>query len=201
MQPRMTALAMLLPAAIFLSACNQAEPPETATSAERTTDSSGMAAPVDTADTTTVSTQEPTDSQTPQDLAGLSTIVYKDANCGCCEQWVDYAGDHGMHTEVQHPTDLSATKDEYGIPPSARSCHTAVTTDGYVFEGHVPAKYVAQFLESPPADAKGLAVAGMPMGSPGMEYQNQFDPYDILQINEDGSTEVYARIDSASQQL
>ena len=201
MQPRMTALAMLLPAAIFLSACNQAEPPETDASAERNTDTISMTESSETTDTTAVSTQAPADSQTPQDLAGLSAVVYKDANCGCCEQWVDYAGDHGMHTKIAHPIDLSAAKDEYGIPPSARSCHTAVTNDGYVFEGHIPAKYVAQFLANPPVDAKGLAVAGMPMGSPGMEYQNKFDAYDVLQINNDGSTQVYARVDDPSQQM
>ena len=82
-----------------------------------------------------------------------------------------------------------------------RSCHTAVTSDGYVFEGHVPAKYIAQFLANPPSEAIGLAVPGMPMGSPGMEYQNKFSPYQVMQINKDGSTAVYAEGDSANAQL
>ena len=82
-----------------------------------------------------------------------------------------------------------------------RSCHTAVTTDGFVFEGHVPAKYMAKFLENPPKGAIGLAVPGMPMGSPGMEYQNKFMPYQVMQLNKDGSTAVYADIDSPEAQL
>ncbi len=82
-----------------------------------------------------------------------------------------------------------------------QSCHTAVTTDGYVFEGHVPAKHMAQFLKNPPSDAIGLAVPGMPVGSPGMEYQNQFMPYQIMQINKDGTTSVYADVESPQQQL
>ena len=96
---------------------------------------------------------------------------------------------------------MALFKDRYGVPDNMRSCHTAVTTDGYVFEGHVPAKYVEQFLANPPVQALGLAVPGMPMGSPGMEYQNQFDPYQIMQINKDGSSEVYMDIQTAEQQL
>ena len=82
-----------------------------------------------------------------------------------------------------------------------RTCHTAVTADGYVFEGHVPAKYMAQFLASPPAQAIGLAVPGMPVGSPGMEQQDKVMPYQVMQMNKDGTTEVYADITSAQQQL
>ena len=82
-----------------------------------------------------------------------------------------------------------------------RSCHTVVTTDGYVFEDHVPAKYMAQFLENPPVQALGLAVPGMPVGSPGMEYQNKFMPYQVMQLNKDGTTQVYADIESVEQQL
>ena len=198
MQPRMTLIALLLPAATLLSACNQNETPKTIQSmanSESVTETTVTPAPDDdiimSADT----------NQAPQDLAGLSAIVYKDANCGCCEQWVTYAGEHGMKTTVQHPANMALTKDKYGVPVEARSCHTAVTSGGYVFEGHVPAKYVAQFLKNPPSEAKGLAVAGMPLGSPGMEYQNKFDPYDVLQINKDGTTQVYVHVDSASQQI
>ncbi|GAA0315938.1 DUF411 domain-containing protein [Psychrobacter aestuarii] len=201
MSPRKILLSMLLPATLLMSACDQAETPKTDDSASTTEASSNSAEPVQAADTTAVSTPAPSSSDAPQDLAGLNATVYKDANCGCCGQWVDYAGAHGMTTQVQHPVDLSAAKDKYGVPQSARSCHTTVTDDGYVFEGHIPAKYVAQFLANPPKDAKGLAVAGMPMGSPGMEYQNKFDPYDVLQINNDGSTEVYAHVENTSQQM
>ncbi|WGV14397.1 DUF411 domain-containing protein [Psychrobacter maritimus] len=134
-------------------------------------------------------------------LKNVSATVYKDVNCGCCKDWIEYAQNHGLTATSQHPKDLSLFKDRYGVPTEMRSCHTAVTTDGYVFEGHVPAKYVAQFLANPPAQAIGLAVPGMPVGSPGMEYQGQFAPYQIMQINKDGTNQVYADIESAEQQL
>ncbi len=132
-------------------------------------------------------------------LQNVSATVYKDANCGCCKEWIGHAEDHGMKTTAQDVTDLASIKDRFGVPNNARSCHTTVTTDGYVFEGHVPAKQVARFLANPPSDAIGLAVPGMPMGSPGMEYQDKFDPYQVMQINKNGSSSVYADIKSPQQ--
>jgi hypothetical protein len=137
----------------------------------------------------------------PTILQNVSATVYKDANCGCCKEWIGHAEDHGMTAEGQDVTDLAVFKQRYGVPNNMRSCHTTVTSDGYVFEGHIPAKYVAQFLKNPPSEAIGLAVPGMPMGSPGMEYQNRFDPYQVMQINQDGSSTVYAQIDTPEAQL
>ena len=134
-------------------------------------------------------------------LKNVSATVYKDPNCGCCKDWVSYAKDNGLSATTQHPKDLSLFKDRYGVPKEMRACHTTVTTDGYVFEGHVPAKYMAQFLENPPVQAIGLAVPGMPVGSPGMKYQDKFMPYKVMQLNKDGSTEIYATIESPAQQL
>ena len=134
-------------------------------------------------------------------LKNVSATVYKDANCGCCKEWIGHAEDNGLNATANDVADLSLFKERYGVPPQMQSCHTAVTTDGYVFEGHVPAKHMAQFLKNPPSDAIGLAVPGMPVGSPGMEYQNQFMPYQIMQINKDGTTSVYADVESPQQQL
>ena len=134
-------------------------------------------------------------------LTHVATTVYKDINCGCCQQWVEYASEHGMQAQVQHPENLAVFKDRYQVPAQLQSCHTTVTTDGYVFEGHVPAKYMAKFLAEPPANAIGLAVPNMPMGSPGMEYEDQFTPYQVMQINKDGSSQVYANSDTPEQQL
>ncbi len=134
-------------------------------------------------------------------LQNVSATVYKDANCGCCKEWIGYATANGLNATAHDVADLSIFKERYGVPPQMQSCHTAVTTDGYVFEGHVPAKYIAQFLKSPPNNAIGLAVPGMPVGSPGMEYQDQFMPYQVMQINKDGSTAVYANIDFPEAQL
>lgn len=134
-------------------------------------------------------------------LKNVSATIYKDANCGCCKEWIEHTQSYGLHSTVEHPADLLLIKDRYGVPAETRSCHTAITTDGYVFEGHVPAKYVAEFLQNPPAQAIGLAVPGMPVGSPGMEYQGQFAPYQIMQINKDGTKQVYVEVESAEQQL
>lgn len=137
----------------------------------------------------------------PTILKNISATVYKDANCGCCKEWVGYVEGHGLNATAQNVEDLSLFKERYSVPQQMRSCHTAVTTDGYVFEGHVPAKYMAQFLKNPPSDAIGLAVPGMPVGSPGMEYQDKFMPYKVMQLNKDGSTAIYATIESPQQQL
>ncbi|MGE6482278.1 DUF411 domain-containing protein, partial [Psychrobacter namhaensis] len=120
---------------------------------------------------------------------------------GCCKEWVGYAEGHGLSATAQDVTDLSLFKERYGVPQQMRSCHTTVTTNGYVFEGHVPAKYMAQFLANPPTDSIGLAVPSMPVGSPGMEYQDKFMPYKVMQLNKDGSTQVYAAIESPAQQM
>ena len=79
-------------------------------------------------------------------------------------------------------------------------CHTIISQDGYVFEGHVPVKYMDKFLQNPPKDAIGLATPGMPMGSPGMEMGDQFSPYTIMLIKKDGSTAPYASIKQANEQ-
>jgi len=134
-------------------------------------------------------------------LKNISATVYKDANCGCCKEWVGYAEDNGLSAAAHDVADVSLFKDRYGVPQQMRSCHTTVTTDGFVFEGHVPAKHMAQFLKNPPSDAIGLAIPGMPVGSPGMEYQDKFMPYKVMQLNKDGSTEVYATIESPQQQI
>lgn len=134
-------------------------------------------------------------------LKNISGTVYKDINCGCCSEWVDYAEGEGMQAKLEHPDDLSLLKVHYGVPQQMRSCHTTVTEDGFVFEGHIPAKYMAQFLANPPKGAIGLAVPSMPVGSPGMEYQGKFLPYKVFQLNKDGSTTVFAEVATKEQQL
>lgn len=134
-------------------------------------------------------------------LQGVSATVYKDANCGCCTEWISYADKAGLQSTYQHPETLSAVKDRYAVPLQMRSCHTTVTNDGYVFEGHIPAKFMAQFLENPPSKAIGLAVPSMPVGSPGMEYEGKFMPYKVFQLNKDGSYEEFAAVDTPQQQL
>ena len=126
--------------------------------------------------------------------------VYKSPTCGCCKQWMKHLKTNGIDTNGHHPDDMSAFKTSKGIAREFQSCHTAVSKGGFVFEGHVPAKYIQQFLASPPKNAIGLSVPAMPVGSPGMEYQDKFMPYKVLQLNKDGSSTVYARVESPKEQ-
>ncbi|MDF2181609.1 DUF411 domain-containing protein [Neptuniibacter sp. CAU 1671] len=132
--------------------------------------------------------------------AGEELKVYKSPDCGCCGKWVEHLESQGLETATLHPMNLAAVKQHYGIKPAYRSCHTAVSNDGYVFEGHVPARFVTEFLQSPPEGALGLAVPGMPVGSPGMEMDQRFDPYEVILLKQDGTAEVYKSIKSPDQQ-
>ena len=123
-------------------------------------------------------------------VADAPTVtVYKSPTCGCCANWVTHMRQAGFTVEVEDTDRLPLVKAEAGVPLQLQSCHTAMIGD-YVFEGHVPAEAIARFLAEAP-DAKGLAVPGMPVGSPGMEQGDRVDPYDIVLFDENGSTGVY----------
>jgi len=136
-----------------------------------------------------------------QTADGLHLKVYKSPTCGCCTAWMDHLEAAAIDSEGLHPPDMGQLKQALGIPVRYGSCHTAVSPAGYVFEGHVPARYIRQFLDAPPADALGLTVPAMPVGSPGMEYQNRFMPYDVLLLKKDGSVEVFASVRRYEQQF
>jgi len=125
--------------------------------------------------------------------AAQAVEVMKSPYCGCCEGWAQHMHDQGFQVSVQDTPDdvLAAAKTRLGITPATASCHTA-TVEGYVIEGHVPAEDVRRLLAERP-DAVGLAAPGMPMGSPGMEMGGASEPYEVLLIRRDGSTEVFAR--------
>ena len=122
--------------------------------------------------------------------------VFKTPTCGCCGQWVNHMETAGFGAAVVDLPDLSDLKSKHGIAPKYQSCHTAVS-GGYVFEGHIPATVVKRFLAETPDDAIGLAVPGMPIGSPGMEMNNRHDDYDVLLLKKDGSAVVYQHISGA----
>src|SRR5690554_105319 len=128
--------------------------------------------------------------------AAIALDVYKDANCGCCNDWLTHADERGFTTRGHNINNLYQFKLSKGIAQENQSCHTAVSSEGYVFEGHVPARYMQRFLSAPPAGAIGLAVPAMPMGSPGMEYQNKFEAYEVLLLMKDGSSTVYAQVNT-----
>ena len=126
--------------------------------------------------------------------------VLKSPTCGCCVKWMEHLHDNGFSTAVEEPENLEQQKAQLGIGPRYRSCHTAVSAQGFVFEGHVPSKFIHAFLAAPPEGSIGLSVPGMPVGSPGMEVGERFMPYQILLLQTDGSTEIFAEINSALDQ-
>ena len=126
----------------------------------------------------------------PAMAAAAEVTVYKSPYCGCCGAWVTHMKDHGHDMKTVEMEDLTAIKKMTGVPEPLQSCHTAVI-DGYVIEGHVPASDVARLLQEKPK-ARGLAVPGMPVGSPGMEGPNP-QPYEVLLFQADGSAAIYSR--------
>jgi hypothetical protein len=117
--------------------------------------------------------------------------MFRSPNCGCCLAWLEHMrgflaslGDEGDVRAVSHP-DMNAFKDEKGVPRDLRSCHTSII-EGYVIEGHVPAADIARLLKERPEGVTGIAVAGMPVGSPGMEYQNMLQPYRVIAFGPEG---------------
>ncbi len=117
--------------------------------------------------------------------------VWKDPDCGCCKDWVTHLQENGFEVKV-NDSGNAAARTRLGVPAKLGSCHTALV-GGYAIEGHVPAREIQRLLKERPK-AVGLAVPGMPVGSPGMDapvYGGRKDPYDVLLINRDGSTRVY----------
>jgi len=119
--------------------------------------------------------------------------VWKDPNCGCCHLWVEHLQAEGFQVKVNDVGNTAARK-RLGMPEALGSCHTA-RVGGYVIEGHVPAADIRRLLKEKP-QALGLAVPGMPIGSPGMdgpEYKGRKVPYAVLLVQSDGSTRTFTR--------
>lgn len=118
--------------------------------------------------------------------------MYKNPSCACCGEWVEHMRENGFRVDVKETGfNLMQIKAEHGVAPNLSSCHTALVGD-YVLEGHVPADVVQQLVTERP-NIRGLAVPGMPAGVPGMPDPGpDRDPYEILAIQHDGSTELYA---------
>ncbi|MFC7706068.1 DUF411 domain-containing protein [Plastorhodobacter daqingensis] len=124
--------------------------------------------------------------------AGPAIHVMKDPNCGCCSAWIEILENDGFSvtTEASAGTLLMRYKLDNGIPQEMASCHTG-RIEGYMIEGHVPAADIWRLLEERP-DAVGLAVPGMPYGSPGMGPESEREAFDVFLIRRDGATEVFA---------
>ena len=126
--------------------------------------------------------------------SNFELLVHKTPTCGCCKIWVKHMEENGFTVNTKDHQSLVKIKEELKIEPKHRSCHTGVSSQGHFFEGHIPSEYVSQFLSEGNPDAIGLSVPGMPLGSPGMEVEDRFSPYDVLVHYKDGSTKVYAEI-------
>ena len=122
--------------------------------------------------------------------AGLPEIqVWKNPNCGCCVKWIDHLREAGFEVVAHDTGQVNAVRAKLGMPERYASCHSA-TVDGYAIEGHVPAADIKRLIEERPM-AKGLAVPGMPVGSPGMEGPYS-EPYQTLLIGPGGKAKVFA---------
>lgn len=132
----------------------------------------------------------------PQAAAPATTLpgsplvtVYKDPECGCCKSWVEYMRKHGFRVDAKDTRDMDQVKANLGVPKSLASCHTAIV-GGYIIEGHVPAADIERLLKLKPKIA-GLAVPGMPAGSPGMEGPPPVH-YQVIAFERSGKTRVFA---------
>ena len=157
---------------LLLGACSAASAPPAATSP------AAEVSPVDTAAAPTA--------------ALPAMTVRKHPSCGCCSVWIDHVRAAGFKVEAVDVEDMAAVKQAAGVPGAMASCHTA-EVDGYVIEGHVPAQDIVRLLrERPPV--RGLAVPGMPLGSPGMEHPSGIvHPYSVMLVLPDGSTREFSR--------
>lgn len=119
-----------------------------------------------------------------------AVTVYKDPSCGCCSLWITHLERAGFRVTATNTADMPALRTKLGVPAHVQSCHTAVVS-GFVVEGHVPADDVKRLLMSRPK-VKGIAVPGMPVGSPGMEQGSVRHHYSVLTFDDAGRTTVFA---------
>ncbi|WP_349357958.1 DUF411 domain-containing protein [Stappia sp.] len=126
-------------------------------------------------------------------LQAPDVAVKKTSGCGCCVAWMEHMEENGFSVSGENVPNgaLVRFKMRSGVPQEMASCHTA-RVGGYVIEGHVPAADVRRLLDERP-DAVGLAVPGMPLGSPGMDFGDDQEAYEVHLIRRDGSTEVFSR--------
>ena len=127
------------------------------------------------------------------DGEGVQVVMYQNPSCGCCGEWVKHMRANGFEVEVhKHDVNVNDIKRQENITPKIASCHTAYV-DGYLIEGHVPARDIKRLLAERPTDIRGLAVPGMIVGSPGMEEPGgRVERYDVLAFDADNKTSVYA---------
>ena len=137
------------------------------------------------------------------DNVNLKLAVYKSPQCGCCDKWVTHLENSNfqIYTKSLDDPEVNEIKSKIKNMSQYLSCHTGVYKNKYIFEGHIPAKFIIQFLVEKPEGAIGLAVPAMPVGTPGMEVGDKFSPYDVLLIKDDGTHEIYAHVTNYDEQF
>ncbi len=136
------------------------------------------------------------DEETEPNYSGIAEMsVYRSPSCGCCGVWIDHAKKHGFKIEDIKTEEIEDVKKQHNVPAELASCHTTII-DGYVMEGHIPADDIKRFLAEKPDDLIGLAVPGMPIGTPGMEARDIKQPFQVLAFNDKGEVEVFKEYQS-----
>ena len=180
---RRTTAIMALVAIAGMTACSGGDRPGT--------DDSGSAAAADGAPQPgTASGKGTMVARAGTTVAPTDTIeVWKDPGCGCCKNWIEHMQENGFFVIAHDTRDMTPVKQQHGVGADLTSCHTA-SIRGYAIEGHVPADLIRKMLDEKPA-IRGLAVPGMPIGSPGMEGAIK-QKYDVIAFTADGKRTVYA---------
>ncbi len=124
-----------------------------------------------------------------QAAESLTVDVHRSASCGCCKKWVEHLEANGFKVIDHVESDMASVKQRLGVAPRLASCHTAVI-DGKFIEGHVPAAQVVELSKR--SDLRGIAVPGMPAGSPGMEVGGKQDAYQVIGLTQAGTDQVIA---------
>ena len=133
-----------------------------------------------------------------EDIAIAKVVSYRSASCGCCKKWINHLRDNGLEVVDNIVEDVSAIKIQYQIPNNLRSCHSA-QIGKYTIEGHVPIESINKLLEEKPL-ISGLAVPGMPHGSPGMEihshesHSHNYESYEVVAFSKRGETKIFDKI-------
>ena len=116
-------------------------------------------------------------------------VVYKNPHCGCCTKWVEYLEQNNYNVTVESTRDVLSIKARLGIPEQLAACHTAII-DGYIVEGHVTHRDITKLLLFRP-NVKGIAVPGMPIGTPGMERGDSVESYNVMSFDDQGNIEIF----------
>lgn len=144
---------------------------------------------ISTAGTLNTTAEEVVQQQTALAPESITITVYHSPSCGCCSGWIEHMQAQGFQIDDRLMDDLEVIKQEHNVPSDLASCHTSIV-NGYVIEGHVPAEDVKRLLEEQP-DVAGIAVPGMPVGTPGMEAGDQRESFTVISFDQRGNREPF----------